>query len=215
MALCSTALLLVDVVPSLARHVFGRRDARAPAQAENEAYRARTLFLALWIGAVVFLPYRLVTERLYDRYLLLTLFPVAILAVGSLKPAGRGARRTAWIGAGLAFVFSLFCVQDYLAWNTARWQAVDYLRFERGLGETEIDGGFEYNGSYLSAEHRKRYGMTSFWAQGPGRFWLLEETRYAVYMTDVPACEQLKDFPYFSWLRMETRSVFAVHCVPR
>jgi hypothetical protein len=212
LALCSMSLLLVDVFPLLARHVSRVRTRSFAPSDDQHAPRARMLFLVLWIGAIVLLPYRLVTEMLYDRYLLPALFPAVILAAQSLTPAAKIDVRVAWIGTGLAFIFALVGVQDYLAWNSARWEAIDYLRHERNVGATEIDGGYEYNGMYLSAEFRRRNDVSFFSAQGPGRFWLLEETRYAIYLNDMPGCRRLKKFSYFSWLRLEPQQVLAVHC---
>lgn len=217
LALASAALLLVDLLPWIARSLRGSRE---PAN-EDDRREAGALFLALWLAAMTMFPYFLFTRFLYDRYLLALLFPLTILAAGSLLPAERSALRWGWIGAGLIFAFSLAGVQDYLAWNGARWEAVDYLRSERGVGDLEIDGGFEYNGSYLSAEYRRRHGVTSFFDQGPGGFWLLDETAYSIFMNRPSGCGvggrpgrtvAVKEFPYFSWLGMQTREIQVTRC---
>lgn len=217
LALASAALLLVDLLPRIARSVRGRRE---PGD-DDDRREAGALFLGLWLAAMTLFPYHLFTRFLYDRYLLALLFPVTILAAGSLLPAERGALRPGWIGAVLIFAFSLAGVQDYLAWNGARWAAADYLRSERGVGEREIDGGFEYNGTYLSAEYRRRHGVTSFFDQGPGGFWLLDETAYSIFVNRPVGCGvagrpghtvAVKEFPYFSWLGMQTREILVTRC---
>jgi hypothetical protein len=215
LSLGSAALLAVDVLTGATRHAFARRAAEGGTPVDAERRGARTLFLVLWLAAIALFPYHLLTQNLYDRYLLPALFPVTILAAGTLAPPSRAALRTAWIVTALMFAFSLASVRDYLAWNRARWEAADWLRYERGIDERRIDGGYEYNGTYLSAEYRRRHGVTSFFSQGSGRFWLLEETEYAIYANPVAGCRRLKDFPYRSWLGLGTRRLFALHCDDR
>lgn len=205
LATASAGLLIVDVLSVLWRWGAGG----------EEPLGERWLFLTAWVGSLTLLPYYLITETLFDRYLLAALPPVTILAAGCRPRADSGrVLWTAWVGTLAIFVFSLACVQDYLAWNTARWKAIDHLRFERGIPALQIDGGFEYNGMYLSEEFRRRHAATQFWDMGAGWFWVLEETRYSVFASYIPGCRPETSFPYRSWLGFETRHLFVVHCEP-
>ncbi len=46
-------------------------------------------------------------------------------------------------------VFSVAATHDYLAWNRARWRALDFLQSELKISPERIDGGFEFNGWYF------------------------------------------------------------------
>jgi hypothetical protein len=90
--------------------------------------------------------------EIFDRYLL-PIIPLALVllatAAGRAGPGPMPAWRT-----GLAAVFlivmggfSVAGMHDYLAWNRARWAALHHLTDDLRVPPTNIDGGYEFNGS--------------------------------------------------------------------
>jgi hypothetical protein len=45
--------------------------------------------------------------------------------------------------------FSAIGTREYMAWNRAKWNALDFLVTEQDVPPNKIDGGFEFNGLYL------------------------------------------------------------------
>jgi len=206
-ALCvgAAALMLVEVIPSLRRVTAGGYDA---------GWMQR-LFLAIWAGCVLLFPYHILIYFSFDRYLLPALPPLVILAALALDAApGAGARMTAWVLAALCLMFSLACVQDYLAWNRARWQGIAYLRTEKQAAPEQIDGGYEFNGLFTSEESMRRSGATSYFDQGPFGFWVIDDA-YAVGFQPRRGFIAIAKIPYFSWLGMTTREILVLERLSR
>ncbi len=88
----------------------------------------------------------------FDRYLLAPTFTmIALVAIEwHASPAFKSALVT--IAAAFALVltsaFTIAATHDYLGWNRARWALLDTLR-QQGIAPTRIDGGFEFDGTWL------------------------------------------------------------------
>jgi hypothetical protein len=103
-------------------------------------------------------------------------------------------------------VFSACSVQDYLAWNRARWVAVDRLTDRYGADPLQIDGGYEYNGLHTSDVFMKRNNTSDFRNQGPLAWWVLDDT-YAISFLPRAGYQELDRVTYFSALGMERRDL--------
>ena len=109
---------------------------------------------------------------------------------------------------------SLIGIQDYMAWNTARWEAIAFLKSQYGASDNEINGGFESNGMYTSDEFIKR--KSKYPETEVGEWWSLPETKYilspmsskALYPNDYPELDRV---PYFSWLGFRTRYMYILY----
>lgn len=117
--------------------------------AAGEAGRERDpALIFLLILAGLFLAFFLLLSRYFlDRHILVLLPPVAAcVAAEARRP------RLALLAAGVVVfsLFSLAATHDYLAWNTARWQALRELASRERVSLEEIDGGFEFNGWHLA-----------------------------------------------------------------
>src|SRR5262249_32896637 len=97
---------------------------------------------------------------LFDRYLLLFV-PAILMLVCVSEIRGEANTERAWrIALPLAIVFvyatiSVAATRDYLSWNRARWTATRTLMDSR-VSLRQIDGGYEFNGWYLSDLNYKR-----------------------------------------------------------
>jgi len=87
----------------------------------------------------------------FDRYILsfLPLIFIVILPIQNYKI------NKYFVAFSIAFIltlgsFSVLATHDYLSWNRARWEALNDLTKKDKIYPHFIDGGFEFNGWYLS-----------------------------------------------------------------
>jgi 4-amino-4-deoxy-L-arabinose transferase-like glycosyltransferase len=162
----------------------------------------------------------------FDRYFLPALIPLGILAARSVtRRFSFEPTRLDFALPAVSLALAVLSLQDYLAWNRARWQALNTLRTEFSAPLEQIDGGYEFNGWFHSerfveashAEGKKVFGPKGWWivgdeysimgggvpgdrAMSPGaivRMPLGERKRYEVIGTE----------PYFTWLGMQRREI--------
>lgn len=173
-----------------------------------------SLFLVL-TGLVYLLPFFL--NGFFDRYL----FPaVPFLMAGLLinlpkssAPQTRPQTQAAPAGA-VAFnltgalllcgmiLFSVCGTRDYLAWNRARWTALNDLTQQDRVSPSAIDGGFEFNGYYLYRPDFKIDYKKSFWWVDDDKYLLSfhPATNYSVYRT----------YPYTHWMPPYTGTIYVL-----
>ncbi len=165
------------------------------------------MFLLLWgllgIGVLILPP----IQARFDRYLLVALAPWGVLgAVWAQELAGRRGYRAAAALTVLGLVFSVAALQDYLAWNHARWAGLRELRVAFAVPVTQINGGYEFNGWYHSdrfVEASRARGEKVF---GPLGWWIVEDD-YCVSLRRRERFEVIGRVPYFSWLGFERREM--------
>lgn len=131
--------------------------------------------------------------KFFDRYFFQLLpFLVVILAPATAKQS------RAWKPASIAAliliaVFSIVATHDYLAWNRARWQALDHLTKEMKITPDRIDGGFEFNGWHREPDAERTYGGGRSW-------WWVTSDKYAVTFGPMDGYSVVKEYPYFRFL---------------
>jgi hypothetical protein len=137
----------------------------------------------------------------FDRYFLGALPPVLLLV--AMAPGGRDRNLPAAQALALAalYAFSVLGVQDYMAWNRARWDIVDRLMAE-GIPATEIDAGYEFNGWHTSPMFIEKDGASAFLHSGELGWWAVNDT-WAVSWLPRPGFEKVEEVPYDSWLAGE------------
>lgn len=148
------------------------------------------------LGVVlIFLAFHTVLPSYYDRYILP---PLSLTLLVVLPLASRYSRR-ALAGAltvlGILALFSLLATHDYLAWNRARWSAVDYLINERGFSIRQIDAGVEVN-AWLNGEGG---GFHPVDPGGPG-WWFVTDEEYLLSFGPVGPYPRIASFAYSRWL---------------
>jgi hypothetical protein len=131
-------------------------------------------------------------SQYFDRYAVDSAWSL-VLVLPLLIPWERmGARIAVVIALCCVMTFSILGIQEYFAWNRARWQAYWYLR-NSGAAMTSIDGGSEpfniFEMAWVKDMHTRRR-----MAFGPGR------RRYVLGFHAMPDCRVLARFPYEGWL---------------
>jgi len=157
--------------------------------------------MQLGIFILYFLP--IIIIGYYDRYLIL--FPVVIMAlIIRLFPLPANKRRMT-LAVPVLFTlifyggFTVSATHDYMSWNRARWQALDFLTEELGISPRSIDGGFEFNGlnlydpDYVQKENKS--------------YWWIEDDEFVVSFGPIIGYKEINRFPFKRWLPPETAYV--------
>ena len=198
-ALCllASALFILECLPHALRALSRKLEDR---NEDSERAAGQDLFLFLWGLAMLLILAAPAIPVRFDRYFIIALVPWGIL---SLKYAKFGVKKGPTVAAlsalAIMYVFSIVCLQDYMAWNGARWRGLERLMSEYGAAPEEIDGGYEFNGLYTSdkfAEDSASGGARNF---GPHGWWLVDDL-YAVSLHPRDNFEEIGAEPYFSWL---------------
>jgi hypothetical protein len=181
------ASLLTENVISVISSLLSRR--KLCSNSTNEQW-----LIAFFLSFCVFYSMLIGLTRLFDRYLLF-LIPMlmAIMSCSTEYTEFRINRRICSVVFCIIAVFVLFTVagtHDYLAWNKARWKALDYLVEERQIFPRRIDGGFEFNGWHQNPDSPTK----------PIREWWVYEDDYIISFGPVPGYEEVKSYSYSRWL---------------
>lgn len=162
--------------------------------------RMQNLFLLVLAALLVLAPLNPKALVYYDRYLIPALIPLALVVARSLPPPWRVSLfRPVAFTCTLFFAFSIVCLHDYMAWNRARWQAIERLRTEFHAKDTQIDAGYEFNGMYTSEAFMEKSGAQSFHIQGDKGWWVMG-TGFRVAMSPLEGYRVIGEVSFQSWL---------------
>ncbi len=92
---------------------------------------------------------------------------------------------------GIQALVSITVTHDYLAWNRARWQALNDLTEKQGISPHQIDGGFEFNGWHKPGE--RTYDQPKSW-------WWVDRDDYVVAFGEMDGFSKIKSYPFVRWL---------------
>jgi hypothetical protein len=162
------------------------------------AGKRESLVMLLASALIYFAPVAILASlgRAYDRYVIF-LVPLAIAIVllvsdGSPGRAGPATMPLAVASLVLYGAFSIAGTHDYMSWNRARWQALNNLTTEQRVSADHIDGGFEFNGSYLYDPNYQATPEKSWW-------WVAGDD-FMVTFGPVPGFTELRRYPFRRWL---------------
>jgi hypothetical protein len=137
----------------------------------------------------------------FDRYLIQLLFPLIIVILPAIKEINFRDKTPAF-AIIIIFIFSTFSVlatHDYLAWNRARWQGLNYLVNDLKKAPNMIDGGFEFNGWYQSAPINSSENKS---------WWFVDNDKYILTFGPIQNFTILKAFPYTQYIPFEKRNIY-------
>lgn len=142
--------------------------------------------------------------RVFDRYLVVFV-PFCVLLFSSFANRGLKARAnpTAAIIMLAAYAaLSVAATHDYLSWNRTRWIALGSLLANTTVQASSIDGGYEFNGWYLSNTKHVRTNEKSWW-------WVVDD-KYMVTSGPVPGYVELHRYSFRRWFLGEDSNVFVL-----
>jgi 4-amino-4-deoxy-L-arabinose transferase-like glycosyltransferase len=140
-------------------------------------------FILLYGGFLV------VCNSFFDRYFLQLLGMLVIIVVPVLSNERRKLR--AYAASALLILYSVFSISgthEYIAWNRARWEALNYLMKEKDISPMEIDGGYEFNGWYETGPMHDISNSKSWW--------YVNDDKYLITFGPVAHYSEVKAFPY-------------------
>lgn len=165
-------------------------------------------YTGLQLGAILmgfaYTFYLMLDGHFFDRYYLF-LFPL----MGILVLPTKKISYPKWVLVlGIAFQlgyggFSLMATHDYLSWNRARWEALDYLTTQKNISPNQIDGGFEFNGWYQT-HLDKRIGFDKV------SWWFVDQDQYTITQDALPFYQTFYSTTSWQWLKMSTDSIFVL-----
>jgi len=173
----------------------------------KEAEASDIFYQLLYCAAIIYI-FLLVNEYIFDRYiLLLTLLIILMLGV-SMKDL-LGSLKMKWYALSLVIlfpivVFNVAATHDYLAWNRAKWDALNFLTERLKISPKEIDGGYEFN---ASRNYSDNYSI-----QENKSWWWVHDDKYLVTMNPIAGYQKFFDVQYYSWIKCRT---FSIHVLKK
>jgi len=161
-----------------------------PGRMNDDESTAAFLLLA---SGIYLLPH---LAAMRDRYMIPAL-PFLAAGIAAAYPDLLHARfRLGRIAAAALLValalFATCGTRDYLAWNRARWQALDNLMERDHVPAEDIDGGFEFNGLHFYDPQYQFDAQKSWW-------WVQGDT-YRIAFGPIPGYVIVKTYEYSNWM---------------
>jgi hypothetical protein len=172
---------------------------------DSKKIKDRIAFFTLAAGFLYIIPN--VVTITFDRYLI-PLIPLGVLFLvllekdTNIKPVVpiKVSSKVIFV---LFTLFSITATHDYLAWNRARWQALNHLTQQEQLSPEEIDGGFEFNGWYLYDYDYQEHSDKSWW-------WVIDD-EYLVSFGPVEGYYEIDRYEFTRWLPPRKDYIFLLH----
>jgi hypothetical protein len=164
--------------------------------------------LTALLASIIAYTLLLAVGRPFDRYLL-PLYPLTmILASLFIKnnlcftSVGASGKRLILALIALYAYVSIGSSHDYMAWNRARWQALNDLTSKQNVSPKLIDGGYEFNGWHLSDKSYKPTPEKSYW-------WV-DRDDFIVASGPVEGYEEVQRYPFNRWLFIENKPIITL-----
>jgi hypothetical protein len=163
----------------------------------------------LFTAALLYI-FLLVNVYMFDRYVLVFV-PMGLMMLFLVFPSqlvSMPRRVYAWCFALLMpfIIYDVTATHDYMAWNRAKWKALDVMTGIHRVSPLEMDGGYEFNGI-----HNYDVGYVS----EPGKsWWWVADDKYVTGMGPLAGYHVFHKEPYYSWTRLEEKNVFILERNP-
>jgi Dolichyl-phosphate-mannose-protein mannosyltransferase len=144
----------------------------------------------------------------FDRYLILPFLLLSMVLVVVVKSNFRHlfSQKRFVISLILlvpGILFSVLGTKDYLSWNRARWEGLNYLTNEEHLSPYEIEGGFEFDAWYKFINPPDPYCKNAV-------LWVGDDIKCGVSFTPEANCMILKTIPYQRFLPLRREKIFVL-----
>jgi 4-amino-4-deoxy-L-arabinose transferase-like glycosyltransferase len=170
---------------------------------QNEAWLLTALLTSIFGYIAV-----LTLGQPFDRYLV-PLYPLILiltsLFIGKESDFDQIGRHGKVLVLFLISIFAYFSVastHDYLAWNRARWQALNELTSVQKISPKLIDGGYEFNGWLLADRQYKQKPDKSYW-------WVNEDN-YVITSGPLKGYEEIARYPFQRWLMIQEKPILTL-----
>jgi hypothetical protein len=139
----------------------------------------------------------------FDRYSLVA-FPFLILMLfpqGEKISIPKPLKIVGQITLATIILFSIGATHDYLSWNRARWEAVDYSHQTLKLTPPQVNGGFEYK-KWFGINFNRPLGYQGL------ENWDDPREQYIISHSDLCIFKNIKSFPYVQYFPPKQHSIF-------
>jgi hypothetical protein len=148
-----------------------------------------------------------IPDFFFDRYLIQLIIPL-IIVVLPFPFEFNFKNKIAVTGFSLVFIFMVFSTgltHDYLSWNRAKWQGLNYLMTDLHKSPHLIDGGYEFNGWYETGLYRD--DKIKSW-------WFVDQDDYLLSFGPLPGYKTLKLIPYRQYIPFKKCNMFILYKSP-
>jgi hypothetical protein len=164
---------------------------------------------AILVGAFEVVFSHLPEGGLFDRHVLIPLFPLCIAACSmACDPVARRRNGVDAVCRVAAFVtlagiaaFSVAGTRDYLEWNRVRWD-IGRAALASGVDPLRMSAGFEFNGWHNYGVFQSRGHVENV------RQWWYDTREYLVSLDPQPGFRILRRAVFFSWVHRRTLSMY-------
>lgn len=159
----------------------------------------KTYTISLVYGIFLFISFT-IPLFFFDRYLLQLLLPLMILLT-TIKIDNNLFLKYSFLAIIIFTAFSIGLTHDYLSWNKARWKGLNYLTNEMKISPKEIDGGFEFNAYYQTAEI----------ANSPDKsWWFVNNDKYLISFGELPNYKVIKTIKFTQYIPYKTNNIYVL-----
>ncbi len=155
------------------------------------------------IAAFGYFAFLMLNNFYFDRYNLIAV-PFLILLIAPLPEFLNPPKVFRWIGT-LGFIiimlFSIGATHDYLSWNRARWEALDFSEKDLQLQPEQINGGFEFK-----KMNKIESGRTTGWQYFEE--WDSHPEQYILAHSKICKYNVIKTFPHRRLMPPRMDSIF-------
>jgi len=155
---------------------------------------ARLLRATFIVFFLIYLGFILINPTFFDRYVLPCIPPVFLV----LLPVKQLFAKIKGLAFGLVLsVYVIFCIaatHDYMSWNRARWQAINYLTNEKKIARDKIDGGFEFNSWFQTGGFNPA-------VKGEISWWFVSSDEYVVSFDSIVGFKTIKKSTILDYYR--------------
>jgi 4-amino-4-deoxy-L-arabinose transferase-like glycosyltransferase len=184
-----------------------------------DRWRSETRFSPLVLFSLCQIPFLLIVEGIYDRYLLFFLPGILFLATPAVTEkmnVGRWPRSVGIASLAVFGILSVALMHDWLSWNAARWQLGRRAVQQRHINPLSIEGGVEWDGWYaaVGGEVSRTGGLR--WPVLPfTREWFPSITgRYCLSFSELTGTRRMDAEPYSLWLSPGSRQFYLLEVPP-
>ncbi|MBW8331601.1 MAG: glycosyltransferase family 39 protein [Prolixibacteraceae bacterium] len=154
---------------------------------------ARLLRATFIVFFLIYFVFVLINPIFFDRYIL-PCIPAVFIIVLPVRPLFTRINRIAFgVLLSVYVIFSIAGTHDYMGWNRARWEAINYLTDEKKIDRHKIDGGFEFNAWFQTAACNPE-------VKGRISWWFVSSDDYVVSFGEIDGFETIKKIGYFRLL---------------
>lgn len=159
--------------------------------------RQWALVLGCFLGGLAYAAYLMVDWYFFDRYFLAFNLFIFAAILPFWQYVSWAKYRLSLIFAAISLLpllwFAISGTHDYLAWNRARWQGLNYLTDTLKINPHLIDGGFEFNGWHQTGREKTHAHNTTGW-------WFVDKDDYAITFGQFRNYQPIQFFEYQRWL---------------